>query len=135
MHKVHWLVGLSNGENHKEGKGHFQIIPEELSPWQRLLCYCAERKLTITSISLGTDDGRRWNLPSAGKNPKFKAFADAPKPAAYNMFRKVGFDVLKNGERSGDEDRYAVIEARYEDGMALQVWVDDETLASWSMVV
>lgn len=133
MNKVHWIVGLSNGENHKEGKGHYQRIDGALSPWQRLLANMKERGLHITSLSLGTDDGKRWNLPSAGKNPKFKAFAEAPKPLSYRAYRKLGLDVISEAERI--EDRYTIAEATYDDGRKLQIWVDEKTLNSWSIII
>ena len=132
MHTVKWQVGLSNGENFKEDKGQFETSPGALSPWQRLLAYLEEHQVTITSLSLCTDDGRRWNLPSAGKNPKFKAFADAPQPVGYRFYRKLGGDVM-NGAIQQPE-RYAVVEATYEDGHTMQLWVDDATQASWCIL-
>ena len=134
MKKVLWTVGLSNGENVYEEKGNFQTITGELSPWQRLLAYMKEKELRITSLSLYTSDGRRFNLPSAGRNPKFKAFSELPQPVAYKMFRKMGGDVMRGGEIE-NQDLYTVIEAEYEDGKKLQVWVDEETLNSWTLII
>lgn len=132
-HTVYWIAGLSNGQTITEGKGDFQVIEGELSPWQRLLAFCAANGATITSMSLATADGRRFNLPSAGKNPKFKAFADAPKPLSYKAFRKFGADVTRNSQTN--KDLFTVIEASYEGGSAIQVWVDEDTLTSWSLIV
>lgn len=133
MKKVLFTIGLSNGETITEEKGNFETIEGELSPWQRLLSYMAEKDVYITSLSLYTKDGQRWNLPSAGKNPKFKAFADAPKPTDFDFFRKMGGDVM-NGSVT-KEEHYTVAEARYEDGTRIQVWVDNETCKSWSMIL
>lgn len=132
QHKIMWSVGLSNGENAYEEKGEFCTITGELSPWQRLVKYMGENGLTITSLSLYTNDGRRWNIPSAGKNPKFKAFCDAPQPIGYKFFRKFGQD--QTGPNAGKEDHFSCIEAQYENGMRLQVWVDEATGNSWSMI-
>lgn len=131
MHEVHFIAGLSSGETITEGNGNFQIIKGALSPWQRLLRYCEETGAHITSLSLATADGKRWNLPSAGKNPKFKAFADAPKPITYRFFRKMGGDVMTG--RVTNEERYAVAEAHYQNGTTLQVWVDKQTQNAWSL--
>jgi hypothetical protein len=131
-HKVHWIAGLSNGETAHEGKGNFQIIEGELSPWQRLLRHIETNSLRITSLSLGTDDGRRWNLPSAGKNPKFHAFATAPRPTAYRMFRSAAMDVMDGSGEWGD--LYTCAEAEYENGTKMQVWVAEDTLAAWSVL-
>jgi hypothetical protein len=132
MHKAKWTVGLSNGETLYEEKGLFCTRPGEASPWQQLQQYLAQTGLSITSLSIFMDDGRRWNLPSAGKNPKFKAFGDAAKPVSYRMFRKMGGDVM-NGSVI-NEDRYTVAEAAYDGSIRLQTWVDESTGNSWSLV-
>lgn len=136
MKKVLWTVSLSNGENVYEEKGDFKTIDGELSPWQRLIAYMAEKGVSITSLSLYSNDGRRWNLPSGGNNPKFHAFGVAPKPYAYKFMRKVAAEQRSDGTGNGEwEDLHVIIEARYEDGKALQVWVDDETGNSWSLII
>lgn len=133
--KVQWSVSLSNGETLYENKGNFQTIEGELSPYQRLLAFIVDEGASITSMSLYTDDGHRWNLPSAGKNPKFKAFSDAEKPVSYKFFRKLGQDVTCDGEK-GEPDIYSVIEAVYDmEGKRIQVWVDNKTFNSWSLII
>jgi hypothetical protein len=140
MKKVLFTAGLSNGETVAEGKGNFEEIEGALSPWRRLVAYLEESKATITSLSLYTADGQRWHLPSAGKNPKFKEFADMPKPVSFRFFRKYGADTM--GPNAGVEDRYTVIEATYgklvpcpdAPTFKVQVWVDENTLKSWSAV-
>lgn len=127
-HDVQWFVGLSNGENAHEGVGRFEMVPGEPSPWQRLLRYVAQEKLEITSICLRTADGRSYSLPSAGRNPKFKAFADAPKPYGYNFFRKMAADVV--GSSGSEPDRFTVIVALYPTFVA-ELWVDERTLNCW----
>ncbi len=128
--QVMWTVSLSNGETLYEGKNEYQIVAGEPSPWQRLNKYIDKNNLKITSISLYID-GRRFNLPSSGKNPKFKVFSDAEKPVAYNFFRKMGQDVL--GENRTTET-FSIIEAIYKN-KRLQVWVNNETLNSWSVII
>ena len=134
MHKVLFTASLSNGENIYEEKGNFQTTPGALSPWQRFLAYLGETKLKITSLSLYTPDGRRWNLPSAGKNPKFREFAVIEQPVGYRMFRKMGGDAINTGEII-NPDLYTVIEAQYAGGKKIQVWVDEKTLNSWSLIL
>jgi len=130
-HNVKWQVSLSTGETFFEDKGDFIEIPDQLSPWQRLQKYLIENEAQITSLSLYTNDGQSFNLPSAGKNPKFKAFSDLEKPLDYQMFRTIGRNVagLKNGvvvplNEHGFDDWFTVIEAIYSFG-SLQLWVDE----------
>jgi hypothetical protein len=129
--KVLWTVSLSNGETFAEGKGEFEIVEGALSPWLKLQDYLKESDVFITSLSLYTRDGMRWNIPSMGKNPKFKEFAEIEKPTGYRFFRKYGVD--QTGPNTGVEDHYAVIEAVYGD-RKIQTWVDDSTLNSWSLI-
>lgn len=130
MHQVLFDIALSNGEMITEGKGNYQRTAVELSPWMRALRYIAESGVKITSLSLYTADGRRWNLPSAGKNPKFKEVGEYPVPISFNFFRKAGIDVDVSGEQTVS-DVYAVAEAQYPDGHSMQLWVNDETMSAW----
>lgn len=115
-HNILWNVSLSNGEViHEERSVFFKTVEGELSPWQKLLRYLAKNDLHITALWLNTVDGsRNFNIISSGNNPRFKAFADAPKPVEYKMFRKAGMDVMPNGEQ-GEPDLYTVAEATYRD--------------------
>lgn len=90
--KALWCASLSDGSTHHEGKGDFKSAEGQLSPWRRLLAFASEKGLTVTSLSLCSEDGRNWSLPSAGRNPKFRAFAEAERPVGYSCFRKVGVD-------------------------------------------
>ncbi len=133
METLGWKVSLSNGETLYEHKGDYCVVEGELSPWNRLLQYLTDNSLTITSISLYTDSGKSFNLPSMGKNPKFHAFAVAPKPLSYSFFNKMGQDAL--GGDDMQTDLFAVIEAKYEH-TALQLWVDrNNTNNVWSLIV
>jgi hypothetical protein len=134
QHTVLWSVSLSNGDTIHEEKGEYVTQAGLLSPWQRLLLFLEKEKLLVTSLSLYSNDGRRWNIPSAGKNPKFKAFAEAPKPVSYRMFRRMGGDVIGTGEITHKEI-FTVAEAKYESGVVLQVWVDNATGNSWTLIV
>ncbi|MCK9598080.1 MAG: hypothetical protein M0R37_12125 [Bacteroidales bacterium] len=129
--KALWCASLSDGTTHYEGKGDFAAIPGEQSPFLRLLSLIASKNLAITSLSLYSDDGRHWALPSAGHNPKFRAFDSARKPCRYSFFRKVRRVAMGRG--TGQEDRFAVIEAEYGDGTRLQLWVEDGTLNCWTL--
>jgi hypothetical protein len=132
MHRIYFIASLSNGQTITEGKGDYAVTTGELSPYQRLLAFCAKENVSITSLSLATADGRRWNLPSSGKNPKFKAFGDAPKPLSYKFFRKMGVDIINSV--SQEQETYSVIEATYPTHK-LQVWVDERTGNSWSLII
>ena len=138
MKKVLWTVGLSNGETIAEEKGNFKTIEGALSPWQRLLSYLPDAKATITSLSLYTNDGRRWNLPSAGKNPKFGELQNLPKPVDFIMQRKAAREagvVDMKVQQAGDwTDRFSVAIAVLEDGSRVEVCVAEDTLASWSII-
>lgn len=133
-HKVLFILGLSNGETITEEKGDYVTIPGELSPWRRASAYIRRSGVSITSLSLYTPDGKRWNLPSMGKNPKFHAFHAAEKPVGFNFFRQIGAEVDKETGALSDQEQYAIIEAQYHDGTKLQVWVHNETHASWTLI-
>lgn len=94
--RVKFKVGLSNGETHYEGKAPYELIKGELAPWHRLQIYLKEKNLTITSLSLYTDKGQTFNLPSAGNNPKFKAFQFLEKPIELNYKRIFERDLEPN---------------------------------------
>lgn len=135
---VFWQVSLSNGETFFENKGQFVMIPGELSPWQRLIKYIVANKLTITSLSLYTEDGRTFNLPSAGRNPKFNPFQLAEKPIDYNFSHTISREhEIVDNKVVGTlvVDWFATIEAIYKD-YKLQLWVDENnTRNSWVLVV
>jgi len=135
---VTWQVSLSNGETFFEGKGQFEEIAGIDSSWQRLIKYIAVNKLSITSLSLVTEDGRTFNLPSAGKNPKFKPFVDAEKPLDYELHRTISREhtVVNNQiTKTENVDWFTYIEAIYPN-YKLQLWVDENnTRNSWVLVV
>lgn len=128
------MASLSNGETIHEEKGNYKRTPGDPSPWVRLLSYIAANNLTITSLAIYTECGRRFNLPSLGHNPRFRAFADAQKPVSFNFFRQHGQDVIGN-THTGAPDVYSVIQASYPDGSTLQMWVDDKSLSIWTLIV
>lgn len=131
-HKNKWQVSLSNGLTLFEDKGDYLEIDGAPSPWQRLLAFMQASNVHITSLSLYTDEGQRWSLPSAGKNPKFAAFHDAPKPTGFACFRKMGMDITPDGEAKPAQ-LFTVIQAQMEDGF-LEIWVDEENpLNCWTL--
>lgn len=130
-HNVKFKVSLSNGETFYEGKAPFEEIKGELSPFQRLIQYTVRNKCEITSLSLYVEkDGktRTFNLPSAGKNPKFKEFTvQKEKPIDFQVYRKLAQDfniVDKNITGSEVVEWYTVAEAIYPT-YRLQLWVDE----------
>lgn len=140
-HNVKFVVALSNGETIHEGKGEYEEHEGELSPWQRLLSHLIKERATVTSLGLYTDDGQRWNLPSMGEKPKFKAFDLAPKPLDFTLFRAIGADVAgyrltpQEIENLREYDHFTVAEAVYAD-YKLQIWVSEHNpRVSWTLVV
>lgn len=127
--RLYWQAGLNNGETYTEGKGKFIHKPDTKSPWLQLQDYIKQNGLTITSLCL-TDGRRTFNLPSAGKNPKFSQFANAEKPTNFVYGQPVGQD-LKPGAKL---HKFYLIEAQYT-YFYLQLWVDAEnTNNSWVLV-
>lgn len=122
QNNVKWQVSLSSGETLYEGKGNFVKVVGELSPWNKLLKYISDNDLSITSISLYTDRGQTFNIPSVGKTPKFHAFSTAKKPLSLTFYRKAAANVV--GGKEGEYEHFAVIQANYED-FALQLWVNE----------
>jgi hypothetical protein len=133
-----WLASLSNGQTFAEGKGDYVEIKGELSPWQRLRRYIVDKRVEITSLSLYTRDGRSFNLPSSGRNPKFRPFDVAQKPIDFILSRYFGrdLDVVDNKIVGlSPSDHFTVIEAIYPD-YKLQLWVDENnTRNCWTLVV
>jgi hypothetical protein len=67
-HQVFWTVGLSDGTNLHENRGDY-LRDQLRSPWERLCLFLEAHDLTITSLGLYTEDGKRWTLPSRGRLP------------------------------------------------------------------
>lgn len=132
-HNVKWQVSLNNGETLYEGKGNFIEVEGELSPWNKMLEYLQANNLEITSLSLYTDSGQRWNLPSKGGNPKFRAFDIAQKPYKLQLERVQGMD----WDDQNNPDIYTTINAFYDyEGVIykLSVWVDEKnTNNTWTL--
>ena len=133
-HNVLWQASLSNGETLYEGLGLFEEIEGDLSPWNKLLKYVDDNQLVITSLSLFTRDGRTFNLPSLGKNPKFKAFDVLQKPTKLVLERKFGMDF----DDKKISDNFTSIVAEYAIttmNIRLSIWVsEDNNSNSWSLV-
>jgi hypothetical protein len=137
VHYAKWKVSLNNGETLYECKGDYQQIPGQPSPWQRLQKYISKNKLEITSLSLYTDKGQTWQMPSAGSNPKFREFDNVEKPLDYDMCRKMAREakVIKMvAKKAKVVEWYTVIKAFYKD-YTLEVWVDElNPKSSWTIV-
>jgi tetratricopeptide (TPR) repeat protein len=92
-----------------------------------------ENNLEITSLSLYTNSGQRWNLPSKGGNPKFRAFDIAQKPFKLQLERVQGMD----WDDQNNPDIYTTINAFYDyEGVIykLSVWVDEKnTNNTWTL--
>jgi len=139
-HKILWQVSVNNGETFQEGKGQFQELDGELSPWNRLLEYLKMWKLEITSLSLvNPANGTTYNLPSKGKNPNFRPFREAQKPLFYGMYRCVASERMREdtSEEFGapeTKEWYTVIKAQYPE-YTLQLWVSEmNPKDSWTLV-
>ena len=127
-----FCASLSDGRTFYEGMGELAVREGQPSPWSRLLLLAEEGGARITSLSLWLEH-RHWSLPAAGNDPKFRAFVGAPKPVSYGFFRKAKFTVA--GRSSGKSEGFAVAEARYADGSAMQLWVEDGTLNCWTLAL
>ena len=132
-HNVKWQVSLNNGETLYEGKGNFVEVEGELSAWNKMIQYITENNLEITSLSLYTNSGQRWNLPSKGGNPKFRAFDMAQKPFKLQLERVQGMD----WDDQNNPDIYTTINAFYDyEGVIykLSIWVDEKnTNNTWTL--
>lgn len=135
-YNVRWQVSLSNGETFFEGKGDYEDIQDgRLSPWQRLLNHMDDTGAVITSMSLYSDSGQTWNLPSAGRNPKFKEFANLPQPYDFVFDRKSSLESSSESafKDTKKDEEYAVISAYYGINLngtpalnlKIQYWVDE----------
>jgi len=139
-HKVKWQVSLSNGETFQEGRGMFEQIEGELSPWNKLLKYVEEVRAPITSLSLYTDDGRTFNLHSIGKNPKFASFDIGQKPYKLALERKFAADMAVEGGNAERESNFTTIAAWYslepiQKCIKLAIWVDEDNPDNcWSLL-
>ena len=124
-HNVKFKVSLSNGDIFFEGKGEMIDTPES-SAWAKLDKYCMQNKVDIVHMSLYTDDGREFHLPSAANRPSFRAFFNLEKPLDYNCYRKL-FGSVNGGGAVDAKQLFTVIEAIYETH-SLQLWVDENNI-------
>lgn len=144
IHKVKFKVSLSNGQTFYEGKTPFEEISGQKSPWQRLIQYTVDNKCDITSLSLYTDDGKTFNLPSNGKNPRFREFANQKeKPIDFDVRRAIAYEqnVIRQDNKvipTSDKrlaDFYTIAVAIYP-SYSLQLWVDEQDPRNcWVLVV
>jgi hypothetical protein len=140
LHNVRWSVSLSNGETIHEGKGEYEEIDGELSPWQKLQAHLETLNagapadpVRITSLWLTTQSGATLNLPSAGRNPRFRALGEAHAPTAFRMFRNAAADIVDGLTVNGEI--YTVAEATFADNKRLQIWVDEATGNAWCLTL
>lgn len=132
MTNIKWQVSLSNGETLNEDKGNF-INDHTSSAWSKLRIYTQENNLEITALSLVTNDGRTFNLPSGGKRPRFSAFYNVEKPVGFNFGHKLGQDIQNT--TGVTDDLFIFIEATYPD-YSLQLWVDEHNVDNcWVLVL
>lgn len=138
---VSFIASLSNGETIVEGKGDYSWEPGLKSPWNRLIRYSAEKKLTITSVSLFTPGGATYTLPPSGGKPRFNGFTNLTaeeQPIDFEVKRfiaqemNVGIHLKKTTvENAVIAEFYTIAEAIYKDHV-LQLWVDElNTRHSW----
>ena len=129
-HNVRFRASLSNGETYTEDENiHGDATG---SPWTQLLKYAQDNSLQITSLALVTQDGRTFNMPSAGNNPRFRA-AETAKPDGYAVMRTIAH-VQQQGGPAQVDAHFTIAEAQYP-GYVLQTWVDEmNPRNSWSLV-
>jgi hypothetical protein len=136
-HQVRWQVSTNKGDTFFEGKGNFTEIEGDLSPWQKLQKHLQETGAAITSLALTTKDGRTFNLPSAGKNPKFSEFANLEPPIDFWCERKMSREMAMIDDKPGAikiSDWYTIAIAEYPT-YELQLWVDEtDPRNCWTLV-
>ncbi len=126
QHQALFQVSLSNGETIFEGKGDYQGIEGQPSPWQRLLSHLAVSAATITSLAIYAG-ARRYMLPSVGKGgPNFIAYQEAPRPIGFTFYRKLGQNLNATMQPTSNAEVFAVAQATMPDGSKLELWVSDE---------
>lgn len=128
MPNVRFRVSLSNGDTLVEDKGILEEHDGELSAWNKLIKYRAEKKAKITSLSLFTEKGQTFNLPSSGRTPKFRAFDLAEQPFDYLMERKIGRNIAiadRKIKKVQISDHFTCAVALYKN-FRLEIWVDEE---------
>lgn len=121
-HNARWTVSLSSGETFYEGKGKFEVIPGEQSPWNRLMDYIQDNNLQITSLGIYAKTGQRYNLPSSGIRPKMGLYKTKV-PRSYKFWRCLGREL----DGRSEDDVYAVLECVFDpNGSKVQMWVSDK---------
>lgn len=126
--KTSWQVFLSNGEIAIEGHGKFEYIEAALSPYQRLLKYIEENKLTIQGMSIKTPLG---NIILPSVSPKFGGEI----PISFKHRRKVirDFEFKHSGKKT--DFVYNMIEATYSE-YKLQLYVSENgDFNSWISLI
>lgn len=127
---IKFKVSLSNGATIYEGKGSYALVKGELAPWLRLKQDLERHGTKITSMSLYHDDGRTWNLPSAGKNPKFRVFDNLPKPIEYKYVRLFARDI----EPGAKDEVLVAVEAVYENYTLILFVSEENPDNTWVLV-
>lgn len=141
--KVSFIASLSNGQTVIEHKGHYAWIDGQPSPWQRLIKYTIENKLTINSLSLFTPHGATYTIPPAGGKPKFTGYnkKDEVKPIDFEVKRFLAREMTIGAkdnkaevEKTDIAEFYTIAEAIYPD-FILQLWVDElDPRHSWVVI-
>jgi len=121
-----WIVKLSNGETFREGEKPFDIIFGKKSPHLRLNEYMKNNNLCFSAVALEFS-GKKIAL-FGYHDPLFAAYNTTKIPKKLNFFRTIGA-----GLKDKKIEQYTVLEAVY-DVCTLQVWVDDTTGNSWSVI-
>lgn len=142
--KVQFIASLSNGETIIEGKNDWCWIDGQKSPWNRLIRYSVDKKLTITSLSLYTPSGATYTLPPIGRKAKFAGYSNRSEneiPVDFEVKRFIARDMkiagIKNDlkiEKVNILEFYTIAEAIYKN-FTLQLWVDENNQKnSWSVI-
>ena len=135
MVKTKWLAALSDGSVAIEGEHPYEEIPNELSPWQRLLADLTDIHITgmRVQVSKPNEATRTYNLPShnkapAGNHEKWVTLRPRD-PERYSYGRVVTRCMMSGGEK-----HHIVIRAHYAD-FTVSLYVDeDEGNESWVVV-
>lgn len=137
IHKVNFQVSLNDGRTLQEDKGILAEVDGKLSPWNILKEILSDSfTLRIVSLSLLTDDGQTYNLPSAGKNPNFGPFRQSEIPKSYRVERAKATESVRLDVADLDIKEWYTIAVAVYNEYELQIWVSElDPKHSWSLVI
>ena len=146
MIETRWLASLSDGKMAIEGKGKFREIPNEPSPWQKLIKYLYANKVSITGLRIQVlKDGKivnTYHLPTSSDKGRFH-YLSSLKPQRFNYFRRYAEVMTAESVKEGvitvgsgkDVERHIEVHAIYEDFVLMIIVEEKEGNKSWVQII